>query len=241
MSKLKSNYMKFCYNCGIELTKENRTKEHIPAQNTFIGYPPEYKLNRLTVPACLNCNNQYSKIDEEIRDAIGIMNDDDSKQAELTRKAVESMMRNKDWSSRLDFKDGRVESVSFSYDTFKRLHIKNFKGLFYDKYGFPLPEEYQIEIIAEGDFENTKLDKIAQLLAGYLADGGNFNVSGHPDIFQYKLKTLTPMSGGDLINDSATIENALGVVGILIYHKNIEAIIIAAKKDFLENIHTKKE
>lgn len=232
--------MKLCYNCGIELTKENRTKEHIPAQNTFIGYPPDYKLNHLTVPACFDCNNQYSKIDKEIRDAIGIMNQDDDKQAELTRKAVESIMRDKDWPSRVEFKDGRVESVSFSYDTFKQLHIKNFKGLFYDKYGIFIPDDYKIEIIAEGDFEDVKLDKIAQLFAGYVADGEDFKVSGHPDIFQYKLKTLTPMYGDDQINDSPNLENALGVVGVLIYHKNIEAVIIAAKKDYLESIRPKK-
>lgn len=232
--------MKLCYNCGIELTKENRTKEHIPAQNTFIGYPPEYKLNRLTVPACFDCNNQYSKIDKEIRDAIGVMNQDDTKQAELTRKAVESIMGDKDWTSRVDFKDGKVESVSFSYDTFKQLHIKNFKGVFYDKYGIPIPEGYKIEIIAEGDFEDVKLDKIAQLLGGFVAEGEDFRVSGHPDIFQYKLKTLTPMHDSELINDSPNLENALGVVGVLIYHKNIEAVIIAAKKDYLETIRPKK-
>lgn len=233
--------MKRCYNCSIELTKENRTKEHIPAQNTFIGYPPEYKLNRLTVPACFDCNNQYSKFDAEIRDAIGIMNENDPKQAELTRKAVESIMRDKNWPQRVEIINGKVESVTFSYDTFKQLHIKNFKGLFYDKYGIPLPDEFQIEIIAEGDFEDVKLDNIAQLFAGYLAEGGDFKVSGHPDIFQYKLKTLTPMYDGDQINDSPTLENALGVVGILIYHKNIEAVIIAAKKDYLESIKSKSD
>ena len=230
--------MKKCYNCGVVLSKGNITKEHIPAQNTFNGYPADFKLNRLTVPACFECNNKYSKIDKEIRDAIGIMNNNDKNQVELTRKAVKSILNEKNWKDRIEIVNGKVESVTFSYDTFKQLHIKNFKGLFYHKYGIPLTEEFQIEIIAEGDFENDKLDKIAQLLAGFVADGENFKVSGHHDIFQYKLKTLTPLDNGEQINDSPTLENALGVVGILIYHKNIEVVIVAAKKDFLESIRT---
>src|SRR5690554_1565382 len=206
--------MKYCYNCGIELNKENRTKEHIPAQNTFIGYPPEYKLNRLTVPACFDCNNEYSKIDKEIRDAIGILNEDDSKQAEMTKKAVEAIMRDKNWPDRVEMKDGKVVSVSFDYNTFKKLHIKNFKGLFYSKYKHSIPDDYNIEIIAEGDFEDVKLNSIAQFLTDYISEGGDFQICGHKDIFQYKLKTLTPMHGGDQINDSATLDNALGVVGL---------------------------
>jgi len=229
--------IKLCYNCGVELTKENRTKEHIPAQNTFIGYSPEYKLNRLTVPACFDCNHDFSKIDKEIRDAIGVMNEDDPNQEEITKKAIEAIMREKNWTERVEINDGIVTSVSFSYEAFKKLHIKNFKGIFYSKYGIPLPEDFNIEIIAEGDFEDSKLSSIANAFTDYVSDGGNFNVSGHPDIFQYKLKTLTPMYGGDQINDSPTLENALGVVGILIYHKNLKAVIIAAKKDYLKSIN----
>lgn len=230
-----------CYNCGIELTKANKTREHIPAQNTFVGYSEEYKINRLTVPACFDCNNEYSKIDTEIRDAVGIMNEDDEKQAELSRKAVNSIMKNHDWPERIEWKNGKVAAVSFSYNTFRELHIKNFKGIFYSKYGIPIPEDYEIQIIAEGDFDDIKLTKIAQFLTDYVYEGGDLKVSGHKDIFEYKLKTLTPMHGGDSINDSPTLDNALGVVGVLVYHKNIKAVIIAAKKDYLESIKKKND
>ena len=80
--------MDLCYNCGNELNSQNRTREHIPAQNMFVGYPDEYKVNRITVPACYSCNNLYSKVDQEIRDAIGIMNEDNMQQHELTRKST---------------------------------------------------------------------------------------------------------------------------------------------------------
>lgn len=54
-----------CYNCGIELEDKDVTREHIPARNLFEGYDEKYKVNRLTVPACLKCNGQYSPTDEE--------------------------------------------------------------------------------------------------------------------------------------------------------------------------------
>jgi hypothetical protein len=231
--------MNQCYNCGVELNDQNRTREHIPAQNTFAGYPNEYKVNRLTVPACFECNNKYSKTDQEIRDAIGIMNDDNALQQELSRKAVASIMRNHNWPERIEWKNGKVGGVLFNYNTFRELHIKNFKGVFYQKYGFPIPEEYEIQIIAEGDYDDLKLNNIAKFLTDYVYDGGDIKFSGHPDIFQYKTKTITPMEDGLTINDSPTLDNALGIVGVLDYHKNIKAVIIAAKKDYLQSIYKK--
>src|SRR5690606_29040183 len=110
------------------------------------------------VPACFECNNQYSQIDQEIRDAIGIMNDKNKDQNEMTRKSVKSIMRRSNWVDRLFFsEDGKVIAVDFSYDEFKKLHIKNFKGAFYHKYGRPLPENFVVEVIAEGDEGNQKL------------------------------------------------------------------------------------
>ena len=227
--------MEKCYNCGIDLTNENKTREHIPAQNTFVGYPPEYKNNRLVIPACHTCNNQYSKIDQEIRDAIGIMNENNDMQGELTRKSVKSIMRRENWMDRLHFDDGKVSAVTFDYNEFKNLHIKNFKGVFYEKFGYPLPEEFEVEIIAEGDEEDKKLMGIAQNLYNYVAEGNHWKVSGHQDVFQYKIKTLTPDEKGQ-ITDADNLENTLGIVGVLVYHKTISPVIFAAKKEYLEKI-----
>ena len=226
--------MSKCYNCEKPLNKGNKTREHIPAQNTFVGYPEKYKLNRLTVPCCFKCNQEYSKIDEEIRDAIGIMNENDELQADLTKRAVESIMKQKDWKERVELVEGKVISVTFSYDNFRKLHIKNFKGLFYKKYGYPVPNDCEIQIIAEGDFDDQKLNNIAQYLTKYLEDGGNLEASGHKDIFEYKLKSLTPTEDG-LITDTPTLDDTFGVVGLLIYHKKLNTVIIAAKKDYMES------
>jgi hypothetical protein len=77
-----------CCDCGIHLNKTEKTAEHIPAKNLYSTYPEEYKQNLLTVPACKSLNNRYSKIDQVIRDAIGIMNENDANQLSLTKKAV---------------------------------------------------------------------------------------------------------------------------------------------------------
>lgn len=232
--------MEKCYNCGINLTDENKTREHIPAQNTFVGYSPEYKENRLVVPACHTCNNQYSKIDQEIRDAIGIMNEKNDMQEELTRKSVKSIMRRKNWMDRLHFDNGKVSAVTFDYNEFKKLHIKNFKGIFYEKFGFPLPNEFEIEIIAEGDEEDQKLMGIAENLYNYVAEGNHWNISGHKDVFQYKIKTLTPDEKGNII-DVDSLDYAIGIVAVLVYHKTISPVIFAAKKEFLEKIKKERE
>ena len=82
-----------CYNCGIDLNKSIKTKEHIPAKAYFVGYGDDYKNNRITVPACRKCNDQYSKLDNEIRDAIGVSNENEADLMELTRKSTKSIFR----------------------------------------------------------------------------------------------------------------------------------------------------
>lgn len=232
--------MQICYNCGSEFPEEKITREHIPAQNLFVGYGDEFKVNRLVVPACFDCNNKYSQIDQEIRDAIGIMNNNDDNQIELTRKAVKSIMRRKNWADRLFFSEGKVLAVDFSYNEFKKLHIKNFKGVFYNKYKRPLPKDFEVEIIAEGDEEDEKLMGIGKLFYDYVIEDNIFLVSGHEDIFMYNIKTMNTTET-EYVADSDDIENALCIIGVFVYHKNLCSIVIAAKKEFLEGINQKRK
>ena len=84
---------KRCYNCGCEFTDDNKeTVEHIPMQALYAGYSPEYKINRITVPGCYKCNHEYAKIDQELRDFIGITNDNDEAQLELTAKSCKETL-----------------------------------------------------------------------------------------------------------------------------------------------------
>jgi transcriptional regulator NrdR family protein len=122
-----------CYDCGVNLTKEIKTREHIPAQNLFSGYDETYKINRLVVPACDSCNQKYSKIDQEIRDVLGVINDSNYRQKELTRKAIKSIMRNSNWKKRVDVNGNEIIEnivVSFSYNSLKNFILKILKELF---------------------------------------------------------------------------------------------------------------
>ncbi|WP_156039959.1 hypothetical protein [Aureispira sp. CCB-QB1] len=225
-----------CYNCGKELTKQTKTKEHIPAQAYFVGYGDEYKLNRITVPACYPCNQKYSKIDNEIRDALGVINESDEKQKELSRKAAKSILQNiKGRTNRLHFDEsGNIEAVEFNYNDFKTLAIKDFKGLFYKKYGFPLPKNWKVEIIA--DFENnSNLDAAKAGLLAYLNKDTQWSKSGHLDIFSYKLKALTPDENGD-ITDGKNIENTKSFASVQVYHDRISFIVVAARKKYLNKL-----
>ena len=57
--------MKHCYLCGVALTKENRTKDHIPPKQFFPDPKPD---NLWTVPCCREHNvGEFSPDDEKIR------------------------------------------------------------------------------------------------------------------------------------------------------------------------------
>lgn len=223
-----------CYNCGIELTDETNHYEHIPAKNLFATHPPEYKKELLKVPACYDCNvGLYSKIDQEIRDAIGILNESDELKKELTEKSVRSIMRKSNWKDRVFFIDGgKSIEVSFSYNEMESLHIKNFKGLFYSKYGKPISEEYEIKIIAEGDEDNEKLQRVNYFMREYLNFETDYSFVGHPSVFSYKFKAMIDGEDG-LFYDGENIDDAVSFTCIMDYHEAIHPLVIAQRKDFI--------
>ena len=57
---------------------------------------------------------------------------------------------------------------------------------------------------------------------------GTTPVSGHQDIFRYKLKTLVPDKKAN-IADTGDIANAISLACILEYHKKITFVVIAAR------------
>jgi len=224
-----------CYNCGIELTNETNHVEHIPAKNLFKTYPDEYKKNLLTIPACYDCNiGLYSKIDHEIRDAIGILNEKDDLKNEMTEKAVRSIMRKSNWKERVFSIDGGTGlEVSFSYDDIEKLHIKNFKGLFYSKYGHTIPDNYEIRIIAEGDEENEKLQRVNDYFREYIDYEMDWSFIGHPEVFKYKIKAMIP-GEDDMFYDGDNLEEAIGFVCTMEYHGALKPLVIAQTKEFID-------
>lgn len=228
---------KICYNCGVELNAENYTVEHVPAKNLYDDFDDSFKRNRITVPACRPCNELYSKIDQEIRDILAIKNDNVEEKKELTRKGVKSIMRRSSWKDRVyTDEQGNVTAVEFNYDDLKSLHIKNFKALFFRKYGFCLPDDFVIEIVADGD-EN--MIKSAQILHDYTRTDKEWEVSGHEDVFKFILKDITPNEEKQIFYESGDFEKIIGVAGVLVYHEDVGAVVLAGKKEYVESCRPK--
>ena len=218
-----------CYNCGILLNEENRTAEHIPAKNLFDGFSENYKLNRITVDGCFNCNNLFSKIDNEIRDALAIKTEELASRKLLAEKGTRSITRNSNWLDRATFDtNGNIISIDFKYKGFVESHIKNFKGIFYHKNKFHIGDDFQIEIISEK--ESTNYLGLLKILTSYLDLYGKFEHSGHPDIFKYKFVDMT-LNKTNNFSPSANIDLCSAIVCQLIYHNEILAIVFAKRKD----------
>lgn len=221
-----------CYNCGKDLSNEKITVEHIPAKNLYEGFGEAFKQNRITVPACNYCNNLYSKIDQEIRDALAVKGYDPSKNESFFVKGLKSILRRSNWKDRTHYEnDGTLLALNFNYDDLEQLHIKNFKGLFYNKFGFPIPNNFIITIFADGD--DIWIDS-AQIIYNYILQGRSWEVSGHADIFKFILKDITLNEEGK-IYESGDFEQLKAVVGLLVYHDDIGVIVMAGKKEYVNS------
>lgn len=225
-----------CYNCGKYISWKEKTKEHIPAKSLFSGYSEEYKINRITVSACNKCNNEYSKIDNELRDAIGVTNENlnDESARELSRKSVKSILARKNANRRLFFnKENNVSAVKFNYSKFRRIVIKDFKGIFHFEFGFPISNEWKIELISEFE-QNKNIKQAIPDIFQFLASGIDWSISGHKDIFKYKFKLMFPRKDGIVEEtDDLTISNNMACVQF--YHGIFGFIVIATRRKWLNS------
>lgn len=225
--------IKQCYNCRLLLDATNYTGEHVPPQNLFDGFPNEYKINRIVVPACQECNHAFSKIDNEIRDILAVKTEDIKSREKLASKGIRSISRTKTWLDRVNFdQNGNVKSINFKYKNYLQSHTKNFKGLFYYRYKFPIPDEFDIEIIA--DEKSFQKFRLARFIFDYLNTYCSFEVSGHEDIFKFKIGDLT-LDENNNFYLSNNITNCSAVVSLLIYHNEIIALAFAGKREFLQS------
>lgn len=221
-----------CYNCGMVLSDAERTTEHIPAKTLFDGYDNSYKANRITVPACFKCNNHYSLVDEEFRNMIGTIakrNDNDV----IIKKAVKTVLRKDALRNRLCLDmNGIVLGVGFTLSLIEDFHKKNFKGLFFHQYGFPLPDEYDLVVnIDENDFNQFTLGVL-----GYLKEFFEWKCSGHVDIFSYCMQPFRRNITKIVKNDLELNEHEKIIVGAMIYNKEHAALVYAVRKDYIQEI-----
>ena len=227
-----------CYNCGIELTADIATSEHIPAKNLFVGVPHDQKQNLLTVTACLECNQKFSVIDSEIRDMIGISNESLVDKQELTGKAVRGLMKQKNFLERFHFDtNGQVIGVTFNQKVAIDIHTKNFKGLFFKEYGAIVPDNFEINIIADGSHDREV--KVAHMFHDFLRHGNpDWKYSGHPSIFKYLISGFVNDASNNIVK-TEDINNCLGVAALLVYHDLVGAVVFCGSNDFIEKCKNK--
>lgn len=211
-----------CYNCGTELNKTTETKEHIPARSLFEGYDEEYKVNRITVSACKECNGKYSPTDEEFRNMMGIISKkiEDNK---ITEKSVRSVLRKDKNLERLHFDSlGKVSGITFSQGTIEEFHVKNVKGLFMHEYGVILPEKYTVVVNID---ENDWSDATRGILGFF--ELFDWKISGHPDIFQYKLQPFRVGIQNHDRSDLKPVEDESFFACLLHYNNQHAALVLA--------------
>jgi hypothetical protein len=215
-----------CYNCGELITKS--TKEHIPAKAFFVGYSDEYLLNRITVPACETCNFEFSKIDNHLRDAIGIMNDIDNLQDTLTAKSVRSILRKPNWKDRIvTNSEGKVFAVKFGYHEIIDIQIKNFKGLFLYEFGYPISKDYNIVPIVEGSEQEAQLLVETDAIMSVLMRSAEWKKSGHEKIFRYIIKSLDR----EFVTDDSgfKLEQTKVFAAVMDYHEQLCCLVVATR------------
>ena len=214
-----------CYNCGKELLDGQATREHIPAKALFDGRDSKYTKNRITVPACFECNNKYSKTDEEFRNMIGIISNHNENDI-ITEKSVRSILRKPSGTSRLRIDSlGKVFGVKFDGNIFEDSNIKNFKGVFYHQYGSPLPNNYEILVII--DVDNHRESTLCAI--EYLKNNFVWKCSGHKDIFSYCIQPLRDIENRYSMEDFMFDENDKIIVCGMVYNKEHGALVYARK------------
>lgn len=214
-----------CYNCGKPLKKKDNHVEHIPAKNLYEEFPHGHKTNRITVPACYDCNQSYHDVDEEFRNFIGTINKRPAAIG-LVKKTTRSIARSKSKTARVLYsvKAKQPIAVKFDMKEIQRYHAKNFKGVFYHNYGFHLTDDYKIVVHCD---ETDKRPSGTRLL-NYLQNNFKMKVSGHEDVFRYIIqpfRTNYKFDGNDI-----EPEDNDRFVALLSYTKNHAALVVAEKQ-----------
>jgi len=224
-----------CYNCGNTFEKKETTKEHIPSRNLFDGYDDSFKVNRITVTACFDCNNQYSPTDEEFRNMIGIIAKN-KENNEIKNKTIRSLKRKNPKSQLLDFDSLReLSGITFNGIPIENFHKKIFKGLFFHQYGKAITDDYELFVnIDQSDWSPATMGFL-----GYLKELFDFKKSGHFDILKYSLQ---PFRLGVIKIDKKdlTVQNEENIfICYMDFNKEHGSLVIAVRKKYLENLKKK--
>jgi hypothetical protein len=233
VSDNKSSKIK-CYNCTKEFDKAILTKEHIPPRCFSDVYPNEFKQGRITVPCCNTCNNLFSKSDSELRDFIGILKDgiDNPK---LLEKSVKSIIRNKKKEDITFYKDLQNYEISMSYGAIEELFLKCHKGIFYEKYGYPVDLDFTTAVVQKMVNEKHQ-SPMTTLIENIHKQEDNFIVSGHSNIF--KSSIIGFKRDGQQFIKTNDLKEANFITSYTIFHDIIDALVISTRQT--DDFFTKK-
>lgn len=215
-----------CFRCGKSLTNENVTREHIPAKAFYSGLPEEYKSNLLTIPACLECNQAHAKIDETMRDAIGIMNHDNAAHGEITRKAVKSILRKSKFNNLFFDENGQVVAVNFELNSFLDSALKTHFGIFYSKYGVPIPNNFESKIVFEGKpFEDLHTYEV-EVIERY-----GWEKIGHPDVLRFQIQDIHIDDQGRVYS-KGDFRDSILVLSVMIFYNHFKFYWVSVESAF---------
>ncbi|MFM1998477.1 MAG: hypothetical protein RL204_424 [Bacteroidota bacterium] len=221
-----------CFKCGKCLTNETITREHIPAKAFYTGLPEEYKVNLLTIPACLECNQAHAKIDETMRDAIGIMNDKNQDHEEITRKAVKSILRKSKFTNLFFDENGKVVAVNFELNNFLDSALKTHLGIFFAKYGVPIPENFDTRIVFEGKpFQDLHVYE-SEVVQKY-----GWEVIGHADVFRYQIQDINAAEDGSVFS-KGDFRNSIMVLSVMVFYNQFKFYGVTVDTDFKRNLES---
>jgi len=214
-----------CYNCGKKMDDTEVTAEHIPAKNLFDGFPDEYKNNRVTVTGCQKCNGEYSIHDEEFRNVFGVISESKTEEG-IVRKTEKSLKRKKAVEKGRVFigKDQKVSGVSFDEEHFLKIHEKNFRGLFKEKFNAILPDDFEV-LVDLMDLEVEEFNNRG-IVENYLTQNFEWEYSGHPDVFSYIIQPYSAKLPGDYSDIPFSGEENF-YLALMIYRDRIAAMVAA--------------
>jgi len=218
-----------CYNCGIDIIDDKISREHIPAKNIFRDIDNRdnkaYK-NNLIVPACFPCNQKYSKIDQELRDVLGVISNDLTKE-KVTEKAFRSIMRRKDWNTRVTKESKNSRGiVNFSREDLEKTIEKNTKGIFYHEFKTPMPKDFSGNVFLYEELNDELFKNVINSLKHANIEG----ISGNANIFKYKLRILDEF-GKDVKDYNNNTQKMKSIVSTQTYYNNFQTLFIATKKE----------
>jgi ribosomal protein L30 len=208
------------------------TKDHIPQKCLFDGYPDDYKKNRITVPACHKCNTNFSQNEQELRNYIGVINDNNEAQRKITESTVKDLFKSGNQERLVKNKNGQVKGVVFDIESLKPSHIKNFKGIFYKEFRKRLPDNYTITVLDVNNYAVARTvsdSNFVQPLLKYLDDNSDWKVSGHEDIFKYRITLVDYDDSRQFVNVNK-VEDSKLVICQLVYHNEYDVLVLGKKQ-----------